>query len=188
MKQFADAATRQGFPPPEVIPHGVAPATQPRVGGGPFVFIGTLAYHKGPDRVRAAWLEAGAPIGLRLYGPPGSDPAFIIENDGLLPRDGVSGVLSHATALILGSRWPENAPLVILEARAAGCPVIAPAIGGIPELLEAGVDGWLYDPNTRGALARAIAEAACTQRTPRLPPTFSDHLRAIEQLYTRVLR
>ena len=40
--------------------------------------------------------------------------------------------------LVMGSRWRESY-LVILEARAAGCPVIAPSIGGIPEIITDGV-------------------------------------------------
>ena len=56
----------------------------------------------------------------------------------------------------MGSRWRENAPLVILEARAAGCPVVAPEIGGIPELIQDGVDGYLFEPNNVESCVSAL--------------------------------
>jgi glycosyltransferase involved in cell wall biosynthesis len=42
------------------------------------------------------------------------------------------------------SEWYENAPLTVLEACALGKPVIASAIGGLPELVSAGETGWTF--------------------------------------------
>ena len=99
-------------------------------------------------------------------------------------------MLAGARALVLGSRWPENAPLVVLEARAQGCPVIAPRIGGLPELVEEGVDGLLVSPDDADALAAALRvlddDAGHARLRVRAPPTFASHLDAVEAVYRRV--
>jgi glycosyltransferase involved in cell wall biosynthesis len=186
---IAAAAAAQGFPAPLVLPHGVDPvavrAPDPDAG---FLFLGTLAAHKGPHLVREAWARAATGLPLRVHGPPGPDAAYVaaLPNDGPLATDEVPGHLARARALVLGSLWPENAPLVILEARAAGCPVIAPDIGGIAELVAPGVDGWLYPPGDVDALAACLREASRTTPPVRPPPRFSAHLDALEALYASV--
>jgi glycosyltransferase involved in cell wall biosynthesis len=48
----------------------------------------------------------------------------------------------------------ETLGLVLLEAMAAGCPVVAAASGGIPDIVQDGVNGYLFDPqDERGAIA-----------------------------------
>jgi hypothetical protein len=58
--------------------------------------------------------------------------------------------------LVVPSVWPENSPSVILEAMASGIPVIASDIGGIGELVEPGVTGFLVPPGDPRALAETI--------------------------------
>ena len=57
--------------------------------------------------------------------------------------DGTNSYLCEAVALIQTPRWFDAFPLVILEAFAAGTPVIAFAEGGIPEQIVNGVNGYL---------------------------------------------
>ncbi len=176
---LAVEAERQGLGPVRVVPHGVAAAVRRAPPGpdAPLVFIGTLAWHKGPDLVREAWGRTAGVAPLRIYGPPGPDPAFQVVSDGVLNPDGVLNVLRGARALVLGSRWPENAPLVILEARSVGCPVIAPRIGGIPELVDDGVDGHLYRAGDVEDLVRALLRPLPATVTP--PRTFDAHVDAV---------
>ncbi len=60
---------------------------------------------------------------------------------------------------VLPSGRTEGAPTVIGEAHAAGVPVIASAVGGIPEQVVAGETGWLVPADEAAALRRALREA-----------------------------
>lgn len=190
------ALRARGLGPIEVLEHGVPTPghrPHPRERQGPLLFLGTIAAHKGPDLVVRAWrraFPAGEPP-LRLHGPV-QDPRLALGHPlgGPLDRAGVARALAEARALVLGSRWPENAPLVVLEARAAGCPVIAPALGGLPELVAPGVDGWLYPPGDEEALAAALREAVARPlgAPPRPPPSPEAQLARLRGLYGRAMR
>ncbi|WP_243028295.1 glycosyltransferase [Thermus albus] len=71
-------------------------------------------------------------------------------------RTDVPEVLAGADVFVLSSRYEGN-PLSVMEAMAAGKPVVATAVGGVPELVEDGVSGILVPPGDVEALARAIA-------------------------------
>jgi glycosyltransferase involved in cell wall biosynthesis len=60
-------------------------------------------------------------------------------------------------AVVFPSIWPEPAGLITLEAYAHKRPIIASAVGGIPEYIRDGETGILVEPNDRQALASAIA-------------------------------
>lgn len=186
-RYLAQRAEAMGAGAVAVVPHGIDLHPRRRTGDGDLLFLGTISHHKGPDLVVEAWRRAvpsGQP-GLRLHGPV--HDATVASNHpigGVLDRDGVAQTLSESRALVMGSRWAENAPLVILEARAAGCPVIAPRIGGIPELIMDGVDGWLYPPGDVEALAQCIRTLLSRPPlTPRPPPSRADMLDATEAHY-----
>jgi glycosyltransferase involved in cell wall biosynthesis len=70
-------------------------------------------------------------------------------------RDDVPALLAGADALVLPS-WIEGLPLVVLEAMAAGVPVVATSVGGTPETVVEGETGFLVPPRDVSALAHAI--------------------------------
>jgi glycosyltransferase involved in cell wall biosynthesis len=67
----------------------------------------------------------------------------------------VAALYSAATLLVVPS-WAEPFGRVVIEAMAAGCPVLATQAGGIPEIITHGVDGWLVQPRDPTGLARGM--------------------------------
>jgi glycosyltransferase involved in cell wall biosynthesis len=75
---------------------------------------------------------------------------------GSVPREQVLRLFHAADASLLPSAW-ENFPHTVVEALAVGCPVIATAVGGVPEVVRDGENGLLVAPGDPSALAAAIA-------------------------------
>lgn len=89
-----------------------------------------------------------------------------VERAGLQGRVHLPGVegnvaelLRAADLFLLASRW-EGTPLAVMEAMAAGLPVVATAVGGVPGLVQDGVTGLLVPPDNPEKLAEAIASVA----------------------------
>jgi len=98
--------------------------------------------------------------------------------------------LAEIDVLIVPSTWYENSPLTIHEARAARVPVIASAIGGIPELVQNGVTGLTFPPGDVAALAGCLREVidnpgriAEWRRATPPPKTLEAHAVEMEELY-----
>jgi glycosyltransferase involved in cell wall biosynthesis len=71
------------------------------------------------------------------------------------PRRDVPVLLKALDAYVLPSVW-EGLPMVLLEAMAAGCPIVATSVGGVPSALEDGRNGLLVPPRDPAELATAI--------------------------------
>jgi glycosyltransferase involved in cell wall biosynthesis len=71
-------------------------------------------------------------------------------------RDDVPSLLKAATIAVIPSWWAEAFGLTVVEAMAAGVPLIATRVGGIPELVQDGVTGVLIEPGDAVALADAL--------------------------------
>lgn len=69
--------------------------------------------------------------------------------------DDLGPLLAAADAVVLPSRW-EGLPLTLLEAMARARPVIASAVGGVPEVVVHGENGWLVPAGDVAALADAL--------------------------------
>jgi glycosyltransferase involved in cell wall biosynthesis len=76
---------------------------------------------------------------------------------GTLPHDAVLRAYAQADVFALPSRF-EGCPNVVLEAMAYGLPVIATAVGGVPELVEHEVSGLVVPPGNPKAFADALAQ------------------------------
>jgi glycosyltransferase involved in cell wall biosynthesis len=78
-----------------------------------------------------------------------------IHLTGDLDRPALLEALARAWAVVLPARQ-ETAPMAVAEALAAGCPVVATAVGGLPAMVEQGRSGMLVPPEDPAALATAL--------------------------------
>jgi glycosyltransferase involved in cell wall biosynthesis len=91
-----------------------------------------------------------------------SSPLVSVPSDdgivatGALPHDEVVELYTEADVVVVPSIWKEPFPRVILEAMAAGRPVVATRSGGIPELVEDGATGILVAPRDKLELSQAL--------------------------------
>lgn len=164
----------------ETIPNGVPlPAPRPPAapelvefaGGSPLaLLVSKLRPEKNPlalVRAAAALRDRGALVGRVAIVGDGMQEASVrreIAARGLerdvrwFPFGGASGpYLAAAALLVVPSRW-ESLPYGPLEAMALGLPVLATAVGGLPELVRDGITGRLVPPADESALAGALAE------------------------------
>jgi glycosyltransferase involved in cell wall biosynthesis len=133
------------------------------------LLAGRLASHKGLAVAMDATLDSDSGLELPLMiagaGPmerqvrdvADSNPTRIVF-DGWAGRDRLARIINGARSLWLPSLWAEPFGIVGLEALAAGVPVIASEVGGIPEWLEHGVSGMLIPPGSSEALADAARQ------------------------------
>jgi alpha-maltose-1-phosphate synthase len=154
-----------------LVRHGVDPV-RPYV-----VFVGRITRQKGvPHLLRAARsIDPSAQLVLCAGAPdtPGIDREFreLVDElrrtrDGvvwipeMLPRAEIVELLSHAALFVCPSIY-EPLGIVNLEAMACGAPVVASAVGGIPEVVRDGVTGVLvgYDERNPEAFELALAAA-----------------------------
>lgn len=75
--------------------------------------------------------------------------------DGFADREKLKTYLSRATLLVLPS-LEDNCPMVVLEAMAAGLPVAAANVGGIPDLVRDGETGALFDPTDQSSITGSV--------------------------------
>lgn len=157
------------------VPNAVSPryfSLERRPEAGTLLFAGRISRGKGLiDLVRAVAIR---PAAIRRVVLAGSVPDTAFEDElrreigrsgiperfelpGLLEEDALLREFSRAAALVLPS-FQETAPMVIQQAMAAGLPVIATRVGGIPFQVEHGRSGLLYDAGDVAALAARLAE------------------------------
>lgn len=145
------------------------------------VSVGGEKYSGSLEKLRIRAREAGLEGALRFLGPRRDALAFIAAADVYVNPSEVEGL-----------------PVTILEAMALGRPVVATAVGGVPELLEDGENGMVVPPGSPDALAEVI-------HTILESPDMQSHLgrsgaatvtaeyglepmvRAFEDIYRRVL-
>lgn len=131
--------------------------------GSRLLFVGRLAAEKGlPILFDAlAILRADYPaVQLTIVGD-GSEAAGLrahapeVHFAGYQPPGKVAEWLNRSDILVLPS-FAEGVPVVLMEAMASGLPVVATNVGGVSELVEDGVNGYLVPPAAPAALAARI--------------------------------
>lgn len=86
----------------------------------------------------------------------------VIHVHGFVTGSDLDEFYKLADATVVSSKWYDNSPMVIYESYFQGTPVIGANIGGIPELIEEGRTGFLFNPNDQNSLQNAIESAIKT--------------------------
>jgi len=110
---------------------------------------------------------------------------------GRLESNGLAATLQDAMFVVVPSEWYENAPMSVLEAYAYGKPVIGARIGGIPELIEDGSTGLLFEPGDaaglRAKVERLLANPALVEEMGRNARPFVERNFGPQQHYERLM-
>jgi glycosyltransferase involved in cell wall biosynthesis len=125
------------------------------------LYVGRLSSEKNIEQLRS-FLNAipGARLALVGGGPHKEQLAKYFKDTptflaGYMEGARLAAAFSSADLFVLPSRT-ETLGLVLLEAMASGCPVIAARAGGIPDLIEDRVSGFLFDEATEGIEATGL--------------------------------
>jgi glycosyltransferase involved in cell wall biosynthesis len=137
------------------------------------LFIGLVCQRKGVHILLDAFRQISGQFpdcSLRIAGPLDFDPKYVAnlrrgnadllqshraELLGKLTMEDLLDELGACTCLVLPS-FSESAPLVVSQAQAAGKPVIASQVGGVPGLIQDGETGILVEPRDAEKLAVAL--------------------------------
>lgn len=143
-----------------------------------FFFAGRLEEVKGIGDLLRAFEGGSEDLGTLVIAGAGGDLEGAVEDAagrapniryvGRLSREEVRRQLRASRAAVLPSRWNENNPMSVLEARSLGIPVVVSDRGGLPEMVEHGEDGLVVAAGDvdglRNAVARLAADARLAER------------------------
>ncbi|MHC1789500.1 glycosyltransferase [Solidesulfovibrio sp.] len=168
-----DKLVAGGFPAGRihVIRQGVETDAPPPTGekGDYILYFGRLSSEKGLDTLLEAYQNLAPDADLVLAGRGQDDYETYLKSlvrpdytrrirfAGFVAGPALSGLVARALLSVTPSRWYDNAPLAVLESAVLGTPVLAAAIGGIPELVEDGITGRLFAPDSVTDLTAKLA-------------------------------
>ena len=159
--------------------------------GAYFLYFGRLSGEKGVETaVRAAAL-ARVPLAVAGDGPlrealersvaeSGADVRFL----GFQRGEALAALVRGSRAVLVPSECYENAPLALIEAYAAGKPVVGSRLGGIPELVDEERTGWLFEAANVDALAALLGRIHAAP-DPALRAMGMDARRQVERDFSR---
>jgi glycosyltransferase involved in cell wall biosynthesis len=131
--------------------------------GDYFLYFGRLSGEKGVETAVRAAVAAGVPLAVAGEGPLREPLERLAEGAGGAIRflgfqrgEALAALVRGSRAVLVPSECYENAPLALIEAYAAGKPVIGSRLGGIPELVDEERTGWLFPAGDADALADVL--------------------------------
>jgi glycosyltransferase involved in cell wall biosynthesis len=146
-----------------------------------FLYVGRLSAEKGIEQLRSVLaavpesrlaIVGGGPSQKSLEAHFASTPTFFA---GYLTGERLAAAMASASALLLPSTT-ETLGLVLMEAMAAGCIVIGANAGGIPDIVRHEVNGFLFNPQDPGDLARmAVRAVSETELCERMRVQAREH-------------
>jgi glycosyltransferase involved in cell wall biosynthesis len=178
-----------GIPADRIVikPNSLPDPGAPDPLGDGFLYAARLSDEKGLGLLLDAWRRHpdGALGRLRIAGDgelrPLAERAAAERSDvtylGILDREQMAAARREASVVVAVPTWDDVLPTVILEAMAAGRPVLGTEVGGIPYLLG-GEAGWVVKPDPDAlAAALPIARAGAAEVAPRARRRYAEAFR-----------
>lgn len=131
-----------------------------------YVFAGRLDKLKGIDILLKAWAKIGENAPRLVVCGTGPEEQwckdFVEQNNvnvdfrGFVSNEGVRELIAKSKALILPTRWYEGFPMSIVESYSVGTPVVCSDIGNTGSIVEQGVTGYKFEPESEEELVKAV--------------------------------
>jgi len=173
-----------------------------------FLYFGRLAPEKGIEDLVAAIRESNLKLKIAGIGPSEKKlkrlcSAEIKNNQikfiGQLAEKELTKEILEARAVVIPSRWLENMPLSLLESLAIGKIVIASRLGGLPEIIRDGDNGYLFKPGNMPDLSSKLRRTASLSEKEKIKIETSaretanelnpeDHLTKILNIYRKLAK
>jgi len=125
------------------------------------LYFGRLSHEKGIETLLSAHAKMDDVIPLKVVGTGPMEEELrrrfpSVEFMGYKSGAKLREIVQQSSFVVVPSEWYENCSMVVLEAMAAGKPVIGSRIGGIPEQVEDGVTGFLFNMGDVSGLAEKM--------------------------------
>lgn len=168
-----------------------------------FGFTGTIVEHKGirlllhafrrvPEASLSIWGDYDQNDAIQKYHASLNPPKNVRFMGGYKAEE-LNDVLSGIDVLFVPSLWEEAYGLTVDEGKLAGIPVIATRVGGIPEHLDHGKDGFLFSPEDADDLVRIIKRFVddpdlAIRHAPDGNDVISneEHVKVVEKYYAQI--
>ncbi len=168
-----------------------------------FLYFGRLSPEKGLSVLIKAITISGSRLKLAGSGEEEETLRYLAKEQraeaqflGFKSGANLAYLIAGAKAVVIPSIWYENMPLSLLEALSLGKPVIASRIGGLPEIIEPGKNGWLFTPGDVEECAACLKNAqrtdleamasACRESVAQFSPAAN--LAGVIETYQEVLK
>ncbi|HRS01990.1 MAG TPA: glycosyltransferase, partial [Bacteroidota bacterium] len=168
-----------------------------------FGFIGSILIHKGIHIIyQASEMLKNEPVEFYLYGMGSPDlinalsksfPNSKVIYKGAYTENDLVNIAKEIDAIIIPSIWEEGGPLTAPESIAMGLPIIGANIGGIPDFVQDGVNGLLYQYDNPASLAEKIQQIIDNndlimkfKDNLKLSFTFQDYISHISLIYQNI--
>ncbi|MBQ8541072.1 MAG: glycosyltransferase family 4 protein [Clostridia bacterium] len=143
--------------------------------GSYILYFGRLSHEKGTMTLLKAYEKANAdkPLYYVGTGPIKEQLEKYIDEHNLSDKvkllgfksgDELKTLVKESLCVVLPSEWYENGPYSIMEAMAVGKPVIVSDLGGLPEMVEDGINGYVVKPFDTDSLSEAIVKLSNSSR------------------------
>ena len=170
------------------------------------LYVGVLLPHKGahvlvealkglpPDAVEVSVYGAVVPARQSyVYRLREEARGLPVQFYDAYPHDQLASILSQHDVLVMPMIWEETFSILTREALMVGLPVVAARRGALPEAVQDGVNGLLFEPENaadlRRGLARLVAEPGLLERLRHVNPpmkTVDEYASDIEEVYAEV--